>query len=426
MDLKTRETYSHLLNTELEPAFGCTEPIALAYAAAIARFTLGKIPEKIEIAVSSNIIKNVKSVIVPGTNGMTGIKAAVAAGAIGGKAEKKLEVISEITEEQKKEIKEYTEKNIIKTLHADSKWALDIQLRAFSDEDEVFVRIVDTHTNVILVEKNGKTLFHKDYKKPEEKDNQNDDKKTLNIKDIYEYANTVDLSEIEDVLNLQIQYNTKIAEEGISHDYGANIGSTLLKMYGSDDVKIRAKAMAAAASDARMSGCELPVVINAGSGNQGITLTLPLVEYAKELKADHDKLLRALAFSNLAAMHEKYGIGTLSAYCGVITAGCAAGGGIAYLYDCSIETIEKTISNGLAINSGIICDGAKPSCAAKINSAVDAGILGFLMAYNSQEFKPGEGIVKDGIESTIAAVGKLGRDGMRDTDREIINIMIGD
>lgn len=420
--------YVQILKEELVPAMGCTEPIAIAYAAAKAREVLGKMPDKVNIGVSDNIVKNVKSVVVPNTDGMKGIEAAAVAGIVGGKADLQLEVISQVTTEQKREMRAFLEQIPVKVKQLDTGIIFDIIITLFWGEDSATVRISQYHTNITYVEKNGEVLFAAEEQPAgcrdgEQKEMGLADKNLLTIQDIVNFADTCELDDVKPVLDQQIQYNTLISEEGLLGDYGANIGSTMLKTYA-NKIENRAAAKAAAGSDARMSGCELPVIINSGSGNQGITVSVPVIEYAKELNVPKERLYRALIISNLIAIHEKAGIGRLSAYCGVVSAGCAAGCGIAYLCGGGYETIAHTLVNSLAIVSGIICDGAKPSCAAKIASSVQAGILGYHMYQNGQEFKAGDGIVSNGVEATIRNVGRLGRDGMRMTDKEIVKIMM--
>ena len=414
--------YVKILEEELIPAMGCTEPIAIAYAGAVARETLGCQPEKLDIKVSGNIIKNVKSVIVPNTGGMRGIEAALCAGVIAGDAQALLEVIAGVTPGQKEEIRKYMEQVQLTVTPVSTGHIFEIDVTVLAKQEKARVRIVDTHTNIILIEKNDEVLFQKDATSPEKETKT--DHSILNVKDIIDFANTVDVEAVKEVLERQIRYNTAISEEGLRGNYGANIGKVLLHTYG-DNIKIRARAKAAAGSDARMNGCELPVVINSGSGNQGMTASIPVIEYAKELQVSHEKLLRALVLSNLVTIHLKTGIGTLSAYCGAVSAGCGSGAGIAYLYGGDYEVIAHTIVNSLAIVSGIICDGAKASCAAKISAAVDAGIMGYEMYIQGQQFYGGDGIVTHGVENTIRNVGQLAKDGMCETDKEIIRIMVG-
>ena len=402
---------------------GCTEPIALAYAAAKAREVLGAMPEKVEIEVSGSIIKNVKSVIVPNTNHLKGIPAAATAGIVAGKAEKELEVIAEVSPEEVEAMAKFMETVPIEVKHVDSCITFEIIVTVFNGEDYAKVRIANYHTNIVLVEKNGEKLVDI----PVEGENEEGltDRSLLDVESIWDFVNTMDVNDVKEILDRQIEYNTAIAQEGLKGDYGANIGSVLLDTYG-DDVRTRAKAMAAAGSDARMNGCELPVIINAGSGNQGMTCSLPVLEYAKEFGADEDKTYRALALSNLIAIHQKTGIGRLSAYCGAVSAGAAAGAGIAYLCGGGYKEVIHTVVNALAITSGIVCDGAKASCAAKIASSVDAGILGYNMYKRGQQFYAGDGLVSKGVEPTIENIGRLGREGMRETNEDIIKIMMGE
>ena len=413
--------YIDILKEELVPAMGCTEPIAIAFAAAKARAVLGKMPDRVEITVSGNIIKNVKSVIVPNTGGLKGIEAAAAAGITVGDADKVLEVLASVSNEDKPRIKEFMASvpMVVRPSNEDVIFDIDITLHSGSEFSRL--RIKDYHTNVVLIQKNGETLFEA----PEiELSSQGlTDRGLLTIKDIVDFADTVELDDVREVLSRQIEYNTAIANEGIRGNWGARVGRVLLDVYGYD-VKIRAKAMAAAGSDARMSGCELPVIIVSGSGNQGMAASLPVIVYAREYDVGEDKLLRSLCVSNLVTIHQKTWIGRLSAFCGAVNAGCGAGAGIAYLLGGGYEVVAHTLVNSLAIVSGIVCDGAKPSCAAKIATAVDAGLLGYQMYVRGMEFQGGDGIISKGVENTIANIGRLGKDGMRETDREILKIML--
>lgn len=415
--------YVQILKEELVPAMGCTEPIALAYAAAKAREILGSIPDKVVIEASGSIIKNVKSVIVPNTNHLKGIPAAATAGIIAGRAEKELEVIAQVTESEIEQMKQFLQTADIKVVHADNGITFDIIVSVYKGSSYAKVRIANYHTSIVLMEKDGEVLY--EIAVEGEKEEGLTDRNLLNMKDIWDFAMTVDVKDIKETLDRQIAYNTAIAEEGLRGDYGANIGSVLLDTYG-DDIRTRAKAKAAAGSDARMNGCELPVIINSGSGNQGMTSSIPVIEYAKEFDADEDTLYRALALSNLVTIHQKTGIGRLSAYCGAVSAGAGAGAGIAYLCGGGYEEVIHTVVNALAIVSGIVCDGAKASCAAKIASAVDAGILGYNMYKRGQQFYGGDGIVTRGVEETIQNVGRLGKQGMKETNEEIIKIMVGE
>lgn len=413
--------YVQILKEELVPAMGCTEPIALAYAAAKAREVLGCLPERVHIGASGSIIKNVKSVIVPNTDHLKGIPAAAAAGIIAGRPEKELEVISEVSKEEIRQMQEFLDEKEIKVEHIDNGITFDIVVTVSAGESYAQVRIANYHTNIVHIDKDGEILL--DIPVLGETEEGLTDRSLLTVEGIWDFVQTVDVEDIRDVLQRQIDYNTAIAKEGLSGDYGANIGSVIMDSYG-DDVRNRAKAMAAAGSDARMNGCELPVIINSGSGNQGMTCSLPVLEYAKELQADKEKMFRALALSNLVAIHQKTGIGRLSAYCGAVSAGAAAGAGIAYLCGGGYEEIAHTVVNALAIVSGMVCDGAKASCAAKIAASVDAGILGYDMYKHGQQFYGGDGIITKGVEKTIQNVGRLGKEGMRETNEEIIKIMV--
>lgn len=417
---KIQKMYLSILKEELILATGCTEPIAIAYAAAELRDILGKKPEKIRAEVSGNIIKNVKSVIVPNTGGLKGISAAIAAGIIGGDASKVLQVISSIPENLHGQIASYVQNTPIEIVCADTPRLLDICLTGCTDGHYARVHIANNHSNIVLKEKDGDVIIEKEISNSAE--DSLTDKSVLNVKDILEFANTVDICEIEPLLKPQISCNLAIAEEGLKNNWGANIGSVLLKEYP-QGIKTEAKAWAAAGSDARMSGCELPVVILSGSGNQGITASVPVIRYAMNLGVSQEMLYRALLVSDLVTIHQKSGIGRLSAYCGAVSAGVGAGAGIAYLLDGGYEAIAHTIVNAVAIISGTICDGAKPSCAAKIAASVDAGILGYNMYRNNQEFKGGDGIVTKGVENTIANIGILAQEGMKQTDRTILSIM---
>ena len=420
-DIRYR-TYVRILNEELVPAMGCTEPIAISYCAAIARKALGCLPERTLVEASGNIIKNVKSVVVPNTGGLRGIEAAAAAGIVAGNADRVLEVIASVTEEQKAAIREYLDRKTIRVKALEAGEILDIVVHVYAGDHEAVVRIAGKHTNVALICLDGKVLQQGSAKAEDSGSQSQADRSLLNVEDIVDFANTADLDDVRKTLERQIACNMAISQEGLTNDWGANIGKVLLSTYG-DDVKIRARAAAAAGSDARMNGCEMPVIINSGSGNQGITASVPVITYARELGASQEKTLRALLVSNLITIHLKTGIGRLSAYCGAVSAGCGAGCGIAYLQGGDTRCIAHTLVNALAIDSGIICDGAKASCAAKIASAVDAGILGYEMFRRGQQFRGGDGILSKGVENTIRNVSRLGSVGMRETDEEIIQIM---
>lgn len=414
------QLYINILKEELVPAMGCTEPICLAYAAAKAHQVLGERPDKVEVLASGNIIKNVKSVIVPNTNGMKGIKAAVAVGIVAGNPDKALEVIANVTPEQKKETEQYLASTPIVVKHVNCQEQLDVTIIEYSGNHHADVRICGFHTNIVHIQKNNDILFQSEtIAKPTK---ELTDRSCLSVSGIVDFADSVDIQDIKEIIGRQIKYNKAISDEGLKNNWGANIGSTLLKYYG-DDIKVKAKARAAAGSDARMNGCELPVIINSGSGNQGLTVSMPVIAYAEEYHIDDDRLYRALVVSNLTAIHQKTRIGRLSAYCGAVSAGCAAACGIAYLLGESLDVIEHTLTNAVVTVSGIICDGAKASCAAKIAASVESGILGYYMYKNGQQFEAGDGIVGCDIEDTINNVGLVGSVGMKETDTEIIDIM---
>lgn len=414
------KTYVEILERELIPAMGCTEPIAIAYCSAKARATLGCMPDKIQIFVSGNIVKNVKSVIVPNSGGGKGIETAAALGILAGREELGLEVLSSVTQEQKEGLKDYIAHTEITVCPLETSYLLDMIVTVSGGGSEASVRIADEHTNIVEIKKDGIILFEKEVKEQSKEDLP--DYALLTVEKIYDFALTADLADVKEILDRQIAFNTAISDEGMRGDYGANIGRILIKEYG-DGVENRAKARAAAGSDARMNGCELPVIINSGSGNQGMTASLPVIEYAKELGSSEEQLYRALLLSNLVTLHQKTGIGRLSAYCGAVSAGAGAATGIAYLYGGDLEVVAHTLVNSIAITSGIVCDGAKASCAAKIAVAVDSGILGYKMYKNGKQFYGGDGIVAKGVENTIRNIGRLGKEGMRETDKEIIRIM---
>ena len=417
------DSYVEILKEELIPAMGCTEPIAIALAAAKARDALGRIPERCQAEVSGNIIKNVKAVTVPNTGGLKGIEASVAAGAVAGRSDLELEVLSQVTPQEIEAMREFLETREIKVIPATGDRVFYIKVTVWAEGHSACCEIVDYHTNIILIQRDEEVLFHAEPTeggKPEQTD-----RSVLNVEEIVRFADCLDVADVEEVLSRQIAYNSAISAEGMTGKWGAAIGKTLRNLYG-DDVAVRAKAAAAAGSDARMSGCEMPVVIVSGSGNQGMTTSLPVIEYARDMKVTDEELYRALAVANLVTIHQKTGIGRLSAFCGAVSAGCGAAAGIAYLRGGRFDIIAHTIANTLAICSGMICDGAKPSCAAKIASAVDAGLMGYNMYLNGgHQFVDGEGIIQKGVENTIVNVGRLARQGMRRTDEEILDIMVG-
>lgn len=411
--------YVQILKEELVMAMGCTEPIAISYACAKATQVLDHLPDRIVVKASGSIIKNVKSVIVPHTNGLKGIEVAAAAGALYGDADAKLEVLSSATREQIEELPEYVQNTNITVQHIEQGHVFDLEIHVYYEQEHASVRIVDTHTNIVQIEKNWQVIFEDKTTSLELKAEHS----ALIMKQIWDFSQTVDIDDVKEILDRQITCNMAIANEGIHNSYGANIGHVILNM-DSDCVKTKAKAYAAAGSDARMNGCELPVVINSGSGNQGITCCVPVVVYAKELDCTQEQLYRALVLSNLTAIYIKTGIGTLSAFCGAVSAGAAAGAGIAYLHNGTYKEIQHTIVNALAILSGTICDGAKASCAAKIASSIDAGIMGYYMYKNKQQFYAGDGIVAHSVDETIQNIGTLGSQGMLQTNDKIIEMMI--
>ena len=423
--LKTDPRYAHfvqILREELVPAMGCTEPIAIALAAAKARETLGSMPLACRVEVSGNIIKNVKAVTVPNTGGLKGIEAAAAAGIVAGKAELELEVLSQVTAEEIAAMAEFLKDCEMTVVPALGDRVFYIRVTAEGGGHSASCEIVDYHTNITCIQKDGKVVFQSQGGSGEKQEQT--DRSVLSVEEIIRFADCLDTADVAEVIRRQVAYNSAISAEGLKGGWGAEVGKTIRDVYG-DDVAVRAKAAAAAGSDARMSGCELPVVIVSGSGNQGMTTSLPVIEYARDMGADEDALIRALVVADLVTIHQKTGIGRLSAFCGAVSAGCGAASGVAYLKGGRYREVAHTIANALAICSGMICDGAKPSCAAKIAAAVDAGLMGYHMFMSGHQFVDGEGIIKKGVENTIGNVGRLAREGMRRTDEEILHIMVG-
>lgn len=417
--------YDRILNAELKPALGCTEPIAIAFAAASARSYLNHMPERMSIRCSGNIIKNVKGVTVPNSSGMKGIETAALLGAVGGDSSLALEVLSTVTDDDRKSVSELLKKGICTVELAEGVAGLFIEVTAIFGKDSVSVTIENHHNEIARVRKNGEILFSAKKDNKESGDDEESLKAYLSVDGIIDYALNAPLKNVHSSLKAQWKYNEQIAEEGLSSSYGASIGRMLLKNYDKRDVRIRARAKAAAASDARMSGCPLPVVINSGSGNQGLTVSLPVIEYGLDMGKSEDEILRALALSNLIAIHQKKYIGPLSAYCGAVSAAAGASAAIAFLHTHDEREISDAITNTLASVGGIVCDGAKASCAAKISSALEAAIMGFELADEQKSsFKGGDGLVKDDIENTIKTFGKVGKDGMRETDIEILHLML--
>ena len=416
------DSYVKILEEELIPAMGCTEPIAIALAAAKARETLGAMPLACRVEVSGNIIKNVKAVTVPNTGGLKGIEAATAAGIVAGKAELELEVLSRVTAEEIAAMAEFLKTCEMTVVPALGDRVFYIRITAEGGGHSASCEIMDYHTNITCIQKDGEVVFQSQGDSGEHKEQT--DRSVLSVEEIIQFADCLDTADVAEIIRRQVAYNSAISAEGLKGGWGAEVGKTIRAVYG-DDVAVRAKAAAAAGSDARMSGCELPVVIVSGSGNQGMTTSLPVIEYARDMDADEDALIRALVVADLVTIHQKTGIGRLSAFCGAVSAGCGAASGIAYLKGGKYREVAHTIANALAICSGMICDGAKPSCAAKIAAAVDAGLLGYQMFMNGHQFVDGEGIIKKGVENTIVNVGRLAREGMRRTDEEILHIMVG-
>ena len=427
MNRKIYNEYVTILESELVPALGCTEPIALAYAAAKAKEVLGKMPDHITMRCSGNIIKNVKGVKVPNSGGMKGVEAAAVLGITGGDPSQALEVLEHVTDREIDEAEKRLKAGFCDCVLKDDVANLYIEAYAVckkTEKSEALVVIEDEHTNITHIEKDGQVLFHKEKKEYCQEREKTPDKSLLNLEDIITFANEVQITDVEKVLGRQIKYNTRIAEEGLRNPWGAQVGRVVLEEFG-EDVKWRAVAKASAGSDARMSGCALPVIINSGSGNQGMTCSLPVIEFGKELKKSKEEIYRALCVSNLVALNQKKYIGSLSAYCGAVCAAAGAGAGITYLCGGTLEQIENTVVNTIADAGGIVCDGAKPSCAAKISTALQAAILSHKMAMRGLTFARGEGLVMDCPEDTIKAVGYVGRAGMKQTDVEILNLMIG-
>ena len=417
------DEFIDILKEELIPAMGCTEPIAVALAAAKARDVLGEMPTEVEVAASGSIIKNVKSVIVPHTDHMKGVDTAAAVGIIGGKAEKVLNCLADVTPEQQQAIKTFMEQTPITVKYAQTGKMFDIIVTVKAQGHEAIVRIVDYHTNFVYIEKDGEAILDKPV--DDDSSKRETDRTFMSVERIWKFINTCDVNDIKPILDPQIEFNMAISEEGLKNHYGANVGKTLIATRG-NDVRTRAVASAAAGSDARMNGCEMPVIINSGSGNQGMTASIPVVVYARELGASPERMYRALALSNLVAIHQKTGIGALSAYCGAVSAGIGAGCGIAFLLDAGIDGINHTIVNALMTVSGIICDGAKASCASKIAASVEAGLNGYYMWELGNNLMPGDGIEGKDVEETISNVGKLASEGMSKTNDTIIDIMINE
>ena len=417
---KVYKNYVAILKEEMVPAMGCTEPIALAYGAARAREVLEAEPEKITAYCSGNIIKNVRSVIIPNSGGLVGIPAGVVLGAVGGDASKNMEVLENVDEEARRRTRELLAQDICQVEILDSPVVLHFVLEMTAGVDQVSLEIKYDHINVTKIIKNGEVLLERDEHAgiPEEAD-----RSLLNLDDIKEFADTVDLEDVKQMLDAQISCNMAIAREGMTGKYGLGIGRVIKESY-SDDMLTKMRSLTAAASEARMGGCDMPVIINSGSGNQGIACSVPLIVYAKEMELPQYSLYRALVFSNLLTVYQKLYIGKLSAFCGAVSASCASGAAITYMVGGSIDRIKKTIENTLANIPGIICDGAKISCAAKIAACLDAAFLAHHLAMNNQGYAPYTGILQEETSETISCVGLIGKEGMKETDKEILKIMI--
>lgn len=423
MNPTTYQSYIRLLEKELVPALGCTEPIALAYAAAKAREVLGAFPERITVTCSGNIIKNVKGVVVPATGGLRGVEAAALIGAVGGDPARRLEVLTGVTDAHRAKVREMLEAKACQVKLSPSHAKLHIIVEMEAGGHSALVEILHSHTGIVRIEKDGQVTFSRPCGEDLGDDEADEGYELLNMADIVEFAGTVRMEDVAELLDQQITCNTRIAEAGLQGNYGANVGKTLTEIYGRG-FEVMARALPAAGSDARMSGCELPVIINSGSGNQGMTVSLPVIACARELGASHEQLCRALCVSNLTSLYQKRDIGRLSAYCGAISAAAAAGAGMMYLRGGTLEEISNVVTFTIANVGGILCDGAKSSCAAKIASAVDAALLSIHLTEKNRGFGSGEGVVKEDVGQTVAAVSTIAREGMQVTDEVILDVMV--
>ena len=416
------DNYTAILREELVPAMGCTEPIAIAYASAKACSILGEDFTHLHVSCSGNIIKNVKGVIVPNSGGQKGIEAAAILGAAGGNAERELEVIAGADDKARALTRKLVRDGVCDVSLAENVPNLYIEVTASGQEHTASVRLENHHTNITLISRDGVSLYEHESEESESPASSADRSK-MKLCTILEYADTVKTDDIREIFERQIDFNSRISQEGLDNKWGACVGKTIIETWG-NDVRSCACARAAAGSDARMSGCPLPVIINSGSGNQGITVTLPVLEYAEKWRISREKVYRCLAVSNLVSIYIKHFIGSLSAFCGAVSASAGAGAGITYMAGGDYASVGRTITNTLANVGGIVCDGAKPSCAAKIASSVNAALLAHYMSMNDDEFRGGEGFVEDDVEETIRNMGDIGKIGMKDTDREILNVMI--
>ncbi|MDR2664936.1 MAG: L-serine ammonia-lyase, iron-sulfur-dependent, subunit alpha [Oscillospiraceae bacterium] len=417
---RAAEAYIRILEEELIPSLGCTEPSSIAFAAARAREVLGDMPERCVVEVSGNMIKNARSVIVPNTGGMKGIKAAAAGGIIAGRAQAGLEVLEGVTQDDIAQITDYLRDHLIEVVHSENPEPLYVSVTLYRNADSARVTLVGDHLAVAAIERNGECVF---VRSGTSEDERAADCALLNIRDIFDFAQNADIEAVRPLIERQIACNCAISREGLENSWGANIGKAILNAFGSD-IKMRAAASAAAGSDARMGGCDMPVIIVSGSGNQGITACVPVAEFARGTGCSDEMLHRAVILSDLVTVDQKRSIGKLSAFCGVVCAACGAAAGIAFLLGGDYDVVAHTIVNTLAVISGMVCDGAKPSCAAKIAVAVHSGMLGYSMYANEKmQFLGGDGIVRRGVDNTIASVGRMASLGMRETDREILRIM---
>lgn len=421
LDCQFKEQFLSILKEELVPAKGCTEPIAIAFAGAKARELLGEIPLRVEILASGNLIKNIRCVTVPNTNNLVGIEASAIAGIVGGDSSLELEVINNIKPKHLKVINQLLLKNIVKVELLDTNLNLHFFFKAWSKTDKIVIEIKNLHTNIVKIEKNDKIIYEK-ASSNEEYFGVESDRSNLTVGNILKFTETIEIDLVKDLLDKQIKYNMTIAKKGLTENFGVSIGQTLLK--NDQSIFTRIKAYTAAASEARMSGCALPVITNSGSGNQGLTTSIPVILYSRHLRLGKEKLYRALVLSNLLTIYQKSFIGRLSAFCGAISASVSSGATFTYLKGGDLNQIKMTITNALANVSGVVCDGAKPSCASKIATGLDAAILGHLLAMENHQYNPLTGIIKNSADETILAIGKIASVGMRDTDRVILDLMM--
>ncbi len=420
LDKKIENDFLAILGEELIPAMGCTEPIALAFAAAKAKEVLGAVPEKIIAKCSGNIIKNVRCVSIPNSGGMTGIETACVLGALCGDVSREMEVLEAVTPEGLEESIGFIENGGCAVEYLESPIPLHFIIRLEKGEDLAEVEVRHSHTNIVRISKNGETLFAtEDFGEATAVA----DRGELSVENIFDFANEVEISKIEPFTKRQIECNMAIAKVGMEGKFGIGIGKEMLEM-NPESVFVKMRAFAAAGSEARMCGCNMPVIITSGSGNQGIASSVPVIVYAKEKGIPEEKMFRALAFSSLLTVFQKEYIGKLSAFCGAVSASCAAGAAITYISGGTVKQIKDTIDNTLADIPGIICDGAKSSCAAKIASALDAALFAHVLAMKGKVYQANTGIIQSDAGKTIRSVGHIGKVGMKQTDSEIVKMMI--